>query len=376
MFVFSRIMLLPACFSGFGRAEARSAKCDPGTGRSATGGRGLGGHMPGRRPGICPPSPPAAMLPAAPTGPAPHDLSHASAADHRRRQLSAAGLAGRSRGTLHQHGVPRIHAHDIWRIAGALLEQAQDDATILAIRDMERAGIDIVTDGEIRRESYSNRFALALDGIDAEHPGEVRSQSGRDHPGAARGRQDPPPRAGGACATPSSCCATPTAPPRSRCPARSPCRSRLQNEFYADEAEMAMDYAVAVNEELRDLKATGRRRGATRRALGAHRAGQGRRATASRAINRALRGHRGPDRRASLLRLRRGGAEQAERLQLPAAACRYASPRRSRSRRRSRSSTSACCATCPASRSCSACSISAIPRWRPPSRSPRGSARR
>ena len=72
------------------------------------------------------------------------------------------------RATLHHHGVPRAHAHDMWRVSDDLLEQAQDDATILAIRDMERAGIDIVTDGEIRRESYSNRFALALEGIDAE----------------------------------------------------------------------------------------------------------------------------------------------------------------------------------------------------------------
>src|SRR5690348_11045293 len=61
------------------------------------------------------------------------------------------------RAGLHAHGVPRVHAHDIWRIPEPLLEQAQDDATILAIRDMERAGIDIITDGEIRRESYSNR---------------------------------------------------------------------------------------------------------------------------------------------------------------------------------------------------------------------------
>ena len=60
-----------------------------------------------------------------------------------------------------------------------LLEQAQDDATILAIRDMERAGIDIVTDGEIRRESYSNRFALALEGIDVDHPAEVIGRTGK-----------------------------------------------------------------------------------------------------------------------------------------------------------------------------------------------------
>ena len=86
------------------------------------------------------------------------------------------------RAALQHHGVPRAHAYDIWRIPPDLLEQAQDDATILAIRDMERVSIDIVTDGEIRRESYSNRFATALDGIDAENPGIIRSQSGRATP--------------------------------------------------------------------------------------------------------------------------------------------------------------------------------------------------
>ncbi len=75
--------------------------------------------------------------------------------------------------------VPRVHAHEIWRIPPEWLEQAQDDATILAIRDMERAGIDIITDGEIRRESYSNRFALALEGIDAVHPAEITSRGGK-----------------------------------------------------------------------------------------------------------------------------------------------------------------------------------------------------
>jgi 5-methyltetrahydropteroyltriglutamate--homocysteine methyltransferase len=86
------------------------------------------------------------------------------------------------RGGLHAHGVPRTHAHDIWRVPAALLEQAQDDATVLAVRDMERAGIDIITDGEIRRESYSNRFALALEGIDAEQPGQVTAQFNRATP--------------------------------------------------------------------------------------------------------------------------------------------------------------------------------------------------
>src|SRR5262245_66261266 len=74
--------------------------------------------------------------------------------------------------------VPRTRLKEIWRIPEEFLEQAQDDATLLAIRDMERAGIDIITDGEMRRESYSNRFATALDGIDLAKPGEVRARNG------------------------------------------------------------------------------------------------------------------------------------------------------------------------------------------------------
>ena len=67
-------------------------------------------------------------------------------------------------------GVPRVRQHAIWRIPEPFLEQAQDDATILAIQELERAGIDVITDGEIRRESYSNRFATALDGVDVDNP--------------------------------------------------------------------------------------------------------------------------------------------------------------------------------------------------------------
>ena len=74
--------------------------------------------------------------------------------------------------------VPRIRAREIWRVAEPYLEQAQDDATVLAIRDMERAGIDVITDGEMRRESYSNRFATALDGVDADNPGSTLSRNG------------------------------------------------------------------------------------------------------------------------------------------------------------------------------------------------------
>src|SRR3954469_2306739 len=75
--------------------------------------------------------------------------------------------------------VPRTRMSELWRIKEPHLAQAQDDATILAIRDMERAGIDIITDGEMRRESYSNRFATVLEGIDAEKPGTVMGRVGR-----------------------------------------------------------------------------------------------------------------------------------------------------------------------------------------------------
>src|SRR6187455_38561 len=78
--------------------------------------------------------------------------------------------------------VPRTRMHAMWRLPEEHLEEAQDDATIVAIRDMERAGIDIITDGEIRRESYSNRFATALAGIDMARPGHVKARSGQETP--------------------------------------------------------------------------------------------------------------------------------------------------------------------------------------------------
>src|SRR5882757_2217379 len=76
----------------------------------------------------------------------------------------------------------RIRAQELWRVSAECLEQAQDDATILAIRDQERAGLDIITDGETRRESYSNRFATALEGIDLENPGSALDRSGHPNP--------------------------------------------------------------------------------------------------------------------------------------------------------------------------------------------------
>src|SRR5258705_11868662 len=75
-------------------------------------------------------------------------------------------------------GVPRVRMPAMWRVPEALLEQAQEDATIVAIRDMERAGIDIISDGEIRRESYSNRFATALAGVDVDRPALVTDRYG------------------------------------------------------------------------------------------------------------------------------------------------------------------------------------------------------
>src|SRR3954462_1551996 len=77
---------------------------------------------------------------------------------------------------------PRVRARELWRIAPEFLEEAQDDATLLAIRDQERAGLDVITDGEIRRESYSNRFATALDGVDIENPGTALDRSGHPNP--------------------------------------------------------------------------------------------------------------------------------------------------------------------------------------------------
>jgi 5-methyltetrahydropteroyltriglutamate--homocysteine methyltransferase len=82
------------------------------------------------------------------------------------------------RAALGSHSVPRVRASHAWRVPEGFLLEAQDDATLVAIRDMERAGIDTITDGEIRRESYSNRFATALEGVDAEHPATIHTLGG------------------------------------------------------------------------------------------------------------------------------------------------------------------------------------------------------
>jgi 5-methyltetrahydropteroyltriglutamate--homocysteine methyltransferase len=160
------------------------------------------------------------------------------------------------RAALAGHGVPRIGAQDIWRIPAPWREAAQDDATRLAILEMEGAGIDIVTDGEIRRESYSNRFALALDGIDAVHPGTVVGSTGRATSvprvvGKIR-RRGPVEVGDAAFLVAHARRAT-----KMTLPGPFTLAMQAENAFYKDEEEMAMDYAAAVNAELKALKAAG-----------------------------------------------------------------------------------------------------------------------
>jgi 5-methyltetrahydropteroyltriglutamate--homocysteine methyltransferase len=151
---------------------------------------------------------------------------------------------------------PRVRARELWRVPEPFLEAAQDDATRLAVQDMERAGVDVITDGEMRRESYSNRFATALDGVDLDEPGVALDRTGHENP---------VPRVVG--------------PIRRREPVevsdvqflRSITDRRIkitvpgpftmthqaQDDHYGDERSLALAYADAVNAELRDLKAAG-----------------------------------------------------------------------------------------------------------------------
>jgi 5-methyltetrahydropteroyltriglutamate--homocysteine methyltransferase len=152
--------------------------------------------------------------------------------------------------------VPRIRAPEIWRVPEAFREEAQDDATLLAIRDMERAGIDIITDGEMRRESYSNRFATALEGLDVDRPGVTRSRTGRPIP---------VPRVVGPIVRRRAVevrdvefLRRHTARPiKITLPGPFTLAQQAQDEHYGDEEALALAYAAAVNEEARDLKAAG-----------------------------------------------------------------------------------------------------------------------
>ena len=152
--------------------------------------------------------------------------------------------------------VPRTRMHAMWRLPEEHLEEAQDDATIVAIRDMERAGIDIVTDGEIRRESYSNRFATALEGVDADNPAIIVARNGN---------KTPVPRVVGPIKR--------TSPVERRdmeflrkntdrsakitLPGPFTMSQQAKNEFYKDDEELAMAFAEAVNAEARDLQKAG-----------------------------------------------------------------------------------------------------------------------
>jgi 5-methyltetrahydropteroyltriglutamate--homocysteine methyltransferase len=151
---------------------------------------------------------------------------------------------------------PRVRARELWRLPEPLLEEAQDDATRLAVQDMERAGVDVVTDGEMRRESYSNRFATALDGVDLDAPGVALDRTGHENP---------VPRVVGPIRR--------TRPVEVRdvqflrsltdrrikitVPGPFTMTQQAQNDHYADERSLALAYADAVNDELRDLKAAG-----------------------------------------------------------------------------------------------------------------------
>ena len=159
-------------------------------------------------------------------------------------------------GVLRGRMPPRVRAKEIWRVAEPMLEGAQDDATIVAIRDMERAGIDIVTDGEIRRESYSNRFALALDGIDLDNPAQVPNRTGST---TTVPRVVGPIRRRGPVETRDAAFLVANTDRATKITLPGPFTLSQQafDDHYGDVEAMAMDYAVAVNEEAHDLKRSG-----------------------------------------------------------------------------------------------------------------------
>jgi len=151
---------------------------------------------------------------------------------------------------------PRVRAHELWRIPEPFLEEAQDDATRLAVADMERAGVDVVTDGEMRRESYSSRFATALEGVDLDNPGIALDRTGHENP---------VPRVVGQIRRTRAVEVSDVEFLRSltdrrvkiTVPGPFTMTQQAQNDHYADERSLALAYAEAVNEELHDLKAAG-----------------------------------------------------------------------------------------------------------------------
>ena len=151
---------------------------------------------------------------------------------------------------------PRVRAKELWRVPEPFLEEAQDDATRLAVQDLERAGVDVITDGEMRRESYSNRFATALEGVDLDNPGVALDRTGHENP---------VPRVVGAIRRSRPVEVRDVEFLRSitdrrikiTVPGPFTMTHQAQNDHYPDERSLALAYAEAVNEELRDLKAAG-----------------------------------------------------------------------------------------------------------------------
>jgi 5-methyltetrahydropteroyltriglutamate--homocysteine methyltransferase len=151
---------------------------------------------------------------------------------------------------------PRVRARELWRVPESFLEEAQDDATRHAVQDMERAGVDVITDGEMRRESYSNRFATALDGVDLDRPGVALDRTGHE---------TPVPRVVGPIRRARPVEVRDVEFLRSltdrrikiTVPGPFTMTQQAQNDHYPDERSLALAYAEAVNEELRELKAAG-----------------------------------------------------------------------------------------------------------------------
>ena len=157
---------------------------------------------------------------------------------------------------LTKHVPPRVRASELWRVPEPWLAAAQDDATLLAIRAQEEAGLDIVTDGEIRRESYSNRFATALEGLDLDNPGMAVTRSGKHQPVP---RIVGPIRRKHAVEVQDLLFLKSHTKKKTKITVPGPFTmvQQAQNEYYASEEEAAMGYAAAVNEEIRDLFAAG-----------------------------------------------------------------------------------------------------------------------
>src|SRR5579872_2104742 len=161
-----------------------------------------------------------------------------------------------NRDMLSKQMPPRVRAQQLWRVAPEWLEQAQDDATLLAIRDQERAGLDILTDGEMRRESYSNRFATALEGVDLDNPATIMSRSNQP---VAVPRINGKIRRKHAVQVRDVQFLRANTDRRIKITVPGPFTMSQQavDEHYKDVAAMAMDYADAVNAEMRDLFAAG-----------------------------------------------------------------------------------------------------------------------